>query len=127
MIWNRSKNATKRASWLAIVAVLLQAILPAIHDASAMAAPSGFDIAHNLCLAPGSTAPGNPDKARHHHLPACALCSAMHIMGGFVPPSVPAIPVRCDFANVQAFAPLVFEARQGLRVRQQPRAPPILA
>jgi hypothetical protein len=127
MIWSRSKSVTKRASWLAIVAVLLQAILPALHDASAMAGSQGFDAAHNLCLAPGSTVPGNPDKAPHHHLPACALCSAMHLVGGFVPPQSPAMPIRRHYGVVTPPASLVFAARPWLRVRHQPRAPPILA
>jgi hypothetical protein len=125
MFFQRRHKALKRASWLAIFAILLQAILPALHH-PAMAAPVGADMARSLCLAPGSTAPADPTKAPAHHLPGCAICAAMHAIGGFVPPTAPAIAISRDFGVAVPASAVMFLPRQWLRNRQQARAPPIL-
>jgi hypothetical protein len=125
MIWHRNRKALKRASWLAIFAIVLQAILPALHH-PAMAVPAGFDGARNLCVAPGSTAPADPAKVPGHHIPGCAICATMHAIGGFVPPTAPAIAISREFGAAMPASALIFLPRQWLRVRQQPRAPPVL-
>ena len=123
----------KRGAWLALLAVWLQVLAPALHDASAMAAagPAGFDPAHHLCVAPGSQPvdPGGPAKApAHHQLPACALCQAVQAAGGFAPPpAAPSIAVRrTDTLAYQAPSDWPASPRES-RTRQQPRAPPVLA
>jgi hypothetical protein len=125
MFGRRRHKALKRASWLALFAILFQALLPLAHHPAAMAAPAGFDSAHNLCLAPGSTAPSDPAKAPAHHMPDCALCAAMHAIGGFVPPMAPAIAVSRDYVIATPVFALILLPRQSSRPRQQPRAPPL--
>ena len=125
MIWRRNKIATRRASWLAIFAILLQVILPPLHDA-AMAAPIGPDTAHSLCLAPGSTGPAAPAKAPAHPSPGCAVCFAMQSIGGFAPPSAPVVFRSDDFGVATPASALIFLPRQWLHDHQQARAPPIL-
>jgi hypothetical protein len=116
----------RRASWLAVFAILLQAILPALHH-PAMAAPVGADMARSLCLAPGGTAPADPVKAPGHHVPGCAICAAMHAIGGFVPPTAPVIAIGHEYGLAVSASALLFMPREWLRLRHQPRAPPIFA
>jgi hypothetical protein len=125
MFFQRRHKALKRASWLAVLAIVLQAILPAIHH-PAMAAPAGVDVARSLCLAPGSIAPTDPAKAPAHHLPGCAICAAMNAVGVFVPPIAPAIGVNRNYGVAAPTSALIFLPRQWLHIRQQPRAPPVL-
>jgi hypothetical protein len=125
MFLRHRHKAFRRASWLAVFAILLQAILPAIHH-PAMAAPVGADLARSLCLAPGSTTPADPAKSPAHHLPGCAICMAAHAIGGFVPPTAPVIAIGRDHGFAVPASALIFLPRQWLHIRQQPRAPPIL-
>ncbi len=128
MIWRRNSKAAQRASWLAVFAIVLQAVLPAIHDAAGMAvaAPPGLASGQHLCLSPGSTTPDDPGKTPSHHISPCALCSAMHAVGGFVPPTVPVIAVRNDPDVIGPAPVFVFLPGQWPNTKQQPRAPPFL-
>jgi hypothetical protein len=119
------------AAWLAAFAILLQAVLPLAHHPAgmALAGAAGFNEARNLCLAPGSVpAPADaPDKAPAHHLPACALCQAVHAIGGFAPPTAtPVLIARRNGAVAYAAAWTAPGAQRRVRASQQPRAPPIL-
>ena len=86
------------------------------------------DVQH-LCLAPGSTpvAPGGEDKAPHHHLPACAICQAVHAIGGFASPSavMPVVLATYTIAALPYFNPA--RPRQRQNSHQQPRGPPTFA
>ncbi len=82
--WSRAGviQWSRRGAWLAIFAILLQALLPVVHHPAdmALAGTLGFAGAHNLCIAPGGAPvqPAVPDKAPHDHLPACPICQAIH-------------------------------------------------
>lgn len=125
MITRRNKTATRRASWLALFAILFQALLPALHH-PAMAAPVGTAIAHNLCLAPGSTGPSEPEKAPGHHVPACAICAALQTIGGFMPPTAPVLAMDRDYGIVVRVPAQAVLSPQQPHSRQQARAPPTL-
>ncbi len=110
--------------------MLLQALIPALHHPASMAMADVLTGtgAKNLCLAPSGTpaTPGTPDKAPHHSLPGCAICQAVHAIGGFTPPAAPAIAANaCADAGFDTVTPAAPPLRPA-RASQQPRAPPIL-
>ena len=80
-------------SWLALVAILLQTLVPIFHEAPRAAAELPFaGLAGSLCLAPGSMPPGDSDKIPVHKLPPCAICQTAQLLAaGFVPPNTPAL------------------------------------
>jgi hypothetical protein len=128
---HKHRGSNRRAAWLAALALLAQALLPALHHPGGMAlagTPSLVDARH-LCLAPGSApvSPADTDKSPAHHQPACPICQAVHAIGGFAPPAAPTITGQ--IAAPASFSP-VEPASPALRPtfnRQQPRAPPSLA
>ncbi len=97
-----------------------------------MALAGGFSAAdqRNFCHAPSpaAPAPADPGKAPAHSLPACALCQAVHAIGGFAPPTAAGLAAVVSFEAV-TFAPANSATMTGRRLhnRQQPRAPPVLA
>ena len=114
-------------------AILLQALLPAVHHPAGMALAgidgdkiAGLDIAQYLCLASGNTTPNEHDKAPAHHIPPCALCLAVHAIGGFAPPVAPVIAVCREFGIVAPTTTALVPLQQRPTPRQQPRAPPVL-
>jgi hypothetical protein len=120
------------AAWLALLAVWLQALLPAVHHPAGMAMAGGFSALElsSFCHAPNpaGTAPTDPGRAPAHSLPACALCQAVHAIGGFTPPPPLAVgsttlPRDIAFATPDQAS----EPRRQQHSPQQPRAPPILA
>jgi len=122
------------ASWLALFAILLQSLVPAIHHPASMALAGatdnvvgGFDLAKNLCVVPGHNAPEGPGKTPAHQLPDCAICQAVHAIGGFVPPVVPAL--TASSVHEIAFAAFAYSIapQRWAHSSQQPRAPPSLA
>jgi len=134
MIRRRNSKALRRASWLAIFAVLLQALLPALHHPASMVLGglaggkiAGFDISQNLCADPGGTAPAAPDKAPANHIPPCAICLALHAIAGAPPPSLLAMPIPGEYAQAVSVVRPVILTAQANHVHQQPRAPPSLA
>jgi hypothetical protein len=115
-----------------VIAILLQALLPAIHHPAGMALAgvgekiAGLDVGQYLCVAPGSIAPGEPGKAPVHRVQPCALCLAVHAIGGFAPPSGPVIIVPQDHDVVVRTAVAVIPPPlPRSSSKQQPRAPPI--
>ncbi len=131
MFRRRNSKAFHRASWLAVLAVLFQALLPAVHDVGMAFAgePGGLaalsNVAEHLCLAPGSDAPSVPKAPGHVNQP-CTLCTAVHAVATFVPPVV---PVVAEAANCR---PIILAATsktlpcRPVYPSQQPRAPPAL-
>jgi hypothetical protein len=81
--------------WLALLAVLFQALLPAIHHPATLAlGGSDLFLASNFCHAP-TDIPAHPDdKGPVHRLPPCPLCvSFHHLAGGFTLPSTSLLPL----------------------------------
>ena len=132
----RNRISLRRTAWIAIFALLLQALLPAFHHPAGMALAGALGGASdrtvaalesgNLCLAPGSTAPDDPGKAPAHHMPACALCAAMHVIGGFAPPATPVLALSPRSGTIVPPYSAIVLARRLQHARQQPRAPPFL-
>ncbi len=105
--------------------------MPALHHPAGMAmAVPGFGDAANMCLAPvtarGDHHPGDHDNGPAHQMPTCAICQAVHAIGGFAPPSAAAaLLIRADvqigFDAVQAAS----IPKPPVRGNAQPRAPPV--
>lgn len=132
MSTRRNGKAYRRASWLAVLAVLFQALLPSVHDAGmAFAAPADgvaalTDISHHLCLAPGDQTPDTP-KAPAHLGQLCTLCTAAHAVTHFAPPPAPAVlDARNCIAVVPAATGKHLPCRPLSHGPQQPRGPPAL-
>ena len=132
MIARRGYRASRPAAWLAALAILLQVLLPITQAPAAMAQGSpgdtiaGFDIAQHLCHAPGDAAPDDQSPAPADHQQCCDFCLAVHAIGGFAPPSAPALAVSRQYGIVVPVeaALILPPLRAGLR-QQQPRAPPV--
>ncbi|HEX4505093.1 MAG TPA: DUF2946 family protein [Alphaproteobacteria bacterium] len=130
MIARRRYSALRPAAWLAVLAILLQALLPIAQSPAASKVPggtiAGFDIAQNLCHAPGETTPDDQGRVPVDHQQCCDFCLAVHAIGGFAPPSAPAFAVSRKYGIVVPIeaALILPPARPGLR-QQQPRPPPV--
>jgi hypothetical protein len=133
MIARRRYRALRPAAWAAVFAILLQALLPAVHHPAGMALAgtgddkiAGLDVGQYLCIAPGSTTPAGPEKAPVHHVQPCALCLAVHAIGGFAPPSGPAVIVPYGPGIIiRTAVALIPPPLPRTSSKQQPRAPPI--
>lgn len=129
--WNRHRQ-TRRAAWLAVFALLLQTIIPALHHPASLAlgSVSVLDAAQHLCLAQnaGSTTPSDHEKApKHHAVPVCPMCQAVHAIGGFAPPADPVVAlIRATAISLSHYSEAA-KIRQRLACQGQPRAPPTLA
>ncbi len=112
--------------WLALAALLLQVILPAVHYAGGVALDRvAFETAHSLCLAPGATPPAQPDKAPAHKPPPCPICQTFQLVGaGFVPPSAVAVPRPRQAQSIAHYAFTSLVRRHPSRCNAQARAPP---
>ncbi len=91
-----------------------------------MAGMLGPDGAKNLCIAPGSApvTPGDQDKSPHHQMPACAICQAMHAIGGFAPPPVPVVALVREATISRPTLQSAQLAAQRVGEFAQPRGPP---
>ena len=134
MIWRRNSRGIRPAAWLAVFAILLQALLPVMRMPADMARAelggdfvAGFDVARSLCHAPGDTSPDDHDQTPIDHHQCCDFCLAVHAIGGFAPPSAPEIAVSREYGIVvPADTPLLLPQQRSILRRQQPRAPPVL-
>jgi hypothetical protein len=132
MITRRGYRASRPAAWLAALAILLQVLLPVARSPASMAQAghgdtiAGLDIAQNLCHAPGDTSPDDHGPAPADHRQCCDFCLAVHAIGGFAPPSAPAIAVSRDYGIVVPVeAALILPPLPPNLRQQQPRAPPV--
>ena len=131
MIWRRNNRGTRPAAWLAVFAILLQALLPVVRAPAVMAGPAGdtiagLDIAAHLCHAPGDTAPDDHGPAPADHQQCCDVCLSVHAIGGFSPPSEPILAVNRDYGVVIPTTATLILPRQQVNSPQQARAPPFL-
>jgi hypothetical protein len=121
------------AAWLALFALLFQALLPLAHHPAGMASMDmaqmdmpGYS-AGNLCMAPG-TAPADPHKDPAHKPPPCPICQTLQMLaGGFVPPS----PIPLDLPPFTRLAaeipPNADRHEQHIHLGARARAPPMRA
>jgi hypothetical protein len=126
----RNRRKTTRGAWIAIFAILLQALLPLVHHPAGMAMADTLPIgsAKNVCIAPGS-APVLPDKPTktQHNPPLCEICQAIHAVGGFPPPAAPVLHIISTVEAIVVPSPSAFAALPAAFAPQQPRAPPVFA
>lgn len=131
MFRQRRHSAFRRASWLALFAILLQVVVPIVHQPGGAARAGPLSAAGaNLCSAPGNgpASPVGTDKSPTHKLPPCPICQTFQMLsGGFVPPS-PATFAAIDRAG-SAPAPSAYTAirRRWTTANAQARAPPLRA
>lgn len=122
------RRAAGPGIWLALLALWVQALLPAVHHpASAMTGPFAFGIVSSLCLAPGNIPAGPQDKGPAHKLPPCPVCQTLQILAaGFAPADAIAIPLP-RYAGVAAPIAATHIVRPPrLHSKAQARAPPVL-
>jgi len=132
MIARRGYRGSRPAAWLAAFAILLQVLLPVAQSPAGMAQTgpgdtiAGLDIAQHLCHAPGDATPDDQGPAPVDHRQCCDFCLAVHAVGGFPPPSAPAVAINREYGIVVPVeaALILPPLRPGLR-QQQPRAPPV--
>jgi hypothetical protein len=122
----KRRSSARVGLWLALAALLLQVVLPAVHYAGGVAPDRvAFETAHSLCLAPGAVPPTQPDKAPVHKSLPCPICQTFQLLGaGFIPPSTVAIPLPQQAGSIvhHAFAALMQPRRR--YGDAQARAPP---
>ncbi len=104
--------------------------MPVLHHPAgmAMAGTVSPDAPKNICIAPvtapGTITPGDHDKSPVPTSRDCALCQAIHAIGGFVPPVAPILAA----ASIGDVAPIIPTAISVPLRRSytaaQPRAPP---
>jgi hypothetical protein len=131
MIWRRNNRGTRPAAWLAVFAILLQALLPVVQAPASMVGPggdtiAGLDIAAHLCHAPGDNAPDDQGPAPVDHQQCCDFCLAVHAIGGFAPPSGPILAINRNYGVVVPTATTLILPRRQVASPQQARAPPVL-
>jgi hypothetical protein len=117
------KRAAGPAVWLALLALWLQALLPAIHHPGSMFMPG---MSGKLCLAGGSAPAAPQDKAPDHKLPPCPICQSLQILAaGFVPPAKIAIPLPAFAGQVLlALSTAIFHVTRRIGAAQA-RGPPL--
>jgi hypothetical protein len=121
------RRASGPGIWLALLALWIQALLPAVHHpGTAMPGTITFAFAGSLCIAPGSAPAAPRDRAPEHKVPPCPVCQTLQILAaGFAPPAAIAIPIP-RFAGLVADD---FGTGNGLpgryRSGAQARAPPL--
>jgi hypothetical protein len=124
-------NAFRRSAWLALFALLFQALLPLGHHPADMASMDMAQMdmpgygAGNLCMAPG-TAPADPHKDPAHKPPPCPICQTLQMLaGGFIPPS----PISLEppkFTRLAADVPPAQNRHeQYIHLGARARAPPM--
>ena len=117
-------SATKRCKplglWLAVLALWVQLLLPAMLCPGATAQPTED---HNLCLAGSHTPAHHDDAPLHNRCPACLSLHALH--GGFVPPQ--AIAFTSPLSSGTTVVPSSASNRLAHRYPPglQARAPPL--
>jgi hypothetical protein len=122
------RRHTGPAGWLALFAILFQALLPVVHHPAGVALAGAINPdSHNFCFAPGTGdhQPADPHKAPANHTPPCPICQAMHAVGGFVPAAAPSPVVTGNFEIADLFPQLESSGRSQPRETAQARAPPV--
>jgi hypothetical protein len=120
-------NLIRRAAWLALFALLLQTLVPLVHQPAAMASAAGQVIRICSSLARGAGESSDADKSATHKLPSCPVCQSLKLLaGGFVTP----VPVAffADAERLADYAPhhaAITITPWRISVAQ-PRAPPTL-
>ncbi len=114
-------------SWIALLAILLQTLVPIFHEAPQAAASPFPALVGSLCLAPGSMppTPGDSDKIPVHKLPPCAICQTVQLLSaGFAPPTMPAIvrPIARAVNTIPLPAAAILVSKTA--ARPSARAPP---
>jgi Protein of unknown function (DUF2946) len=132
MISRRGHRAHRRTTWLAIFALLLQTIIPALHHPATMALGATDFIGHadHICMPQGEneTAPASHDKSPgHHQSPSCPICQGVHAIGGFAQPAGSQLPCVSAPPIGTALDATAAQPRLRFEAHRQPRAPPVIA
>jgi len=120
-----SRERVRLVARLAVVAFLLQWLVPVLHQPAA-AADAGLSSAAPICHTGTAPASGDAPASPASGMPACPVCALLQATGGgFLPPVVFALATPAAFrtaapAPVRATAVVRWVALSG-----QPRAPPV--
>jgi hypothetical protein len=113
---------------LTILALLLPIIIPALHHPASLGLSGYASLGkpQNMCLAGavGANLPTDRHSPSHHRAPACALCQAMHAIGGF---ALPPLSTMCMPSGGGTVLTLRLDAERvavGAGFLPPPRGPP---
>jgi Protein of unknown function (DUF2946) len=123
MAFRSRRRAFRRASWLGVLAVLLQIVVPALHHPAAAASQLSIFSDAVICTGSGTSVP-DKDRGKSH----CPICWALQqLAGGFTTPTVPAGP-QCSFdAGIANRLTVGVPSLASIpRQAAQPRGPPRL-
>jgi len=131
-MFGRRHRAFRRASWLALFAILLQTLVPVPPPpANAARAGSASFEGANLCMAPGSIPAGpasTDDKAPAHKAPPCAICQSVQMLAaGFVPSAAASFGLPSDPGHARAAIPGPQVRERLAATGARARAPPVKA
>ena len=127
MIAPSPRRATDPGIWLALLALWIQALLPAVvQQTGAMSGPFVLGISGSLCLAPGSAPVVPQDRTPNHKPPSCPVCQTLQILAaGFAPPAATAIPLPRFAGLAVAYTRIDTDFLRRYRSTAQARAPPV--
>ncbi len=124
LLTRHSRNF-RRAAWLAVLAVVLQMLVPLMHQPARVMLAGGV---MRICSSLINQAPADADKAPTHKLPPCPICQNLHMLGhGFVPPNTVVLAHVASGGETLALPALKPVVLLRVISNAQPRAPPILA
>jgi hypothetical protein len=126
---NKNSRIFRRFATVAILALMLQVLMPLLQPAmAASVALSTGPALHHCSTIHNSTNQSESDKASPHGLPSCPICMAMHMQaGGYTPPqNVVLAYLGHSISVVEPLVDTVFVSDPKI-CSAQARAPPSLA
>lgn len=116
------------SSWLAIAAMVFNALWPLIANAQPASAPSLMEICTSQGIKPAADGPGAPSDSGTKHLqPHCPLCSFGTDKVAAATSQALGIPVAIASRQATAAASSTAEPRNDSYSPAQPRAPPYIS
>lgn len=126
-MYRHNKTRLRWGAWLALLALVLEALVPAVHRPAAAMAAQMADTA-NMCMAPIGPhgAPTDTDKLPARKSPPCPICQTLQMLsGGYLPPSAAGfLPDRAAHTVAHALPATSAPARRtagGIQARGPPR------
>jgi len=103
MMFMRLCPYKRPAAWIALLAILFQALLPLVHHPALFVAGNARPATIlNLCMAP--VVPGEQHRKHPAHLPTCPICQTIASQSGFVPEGVAIVLRSLVFAACPSLA-----------------------
>ena len=126
MDMQRNSKIFRRAGLLAVMAMLLQILVPLIHH-PVLASNVNEGISHCGMQGGMPPVPAHTGKTPASKIPSCPICQSLHLLnGGFAPPNTVKLVTSDPVRQVYQLPLLSFVPRRIL-ITGQARAPPVFA